>query len=259
MSEDQKRLHDAMRAGRDALRNVGESDDLCCSIRGADLRALVDVVYQLSQTKPFPAPGRWFPINVLGSPMVEMSPGKWAVLTAETEDLVLRITTAYEQGFGQALRSELSNPYVEGTVEREAWDTGREEGAKRQPGGDAACPVVAWAGGATFISDRTKQNGERWTDAYPNPLIHQRDHLAAMAVKDAEIEQSDAKSGAALTAAINAGAERAAAAEDRALAAEAALQRIADGERWEQSFAWVTATKALAALPQQPQEKEQKT
>lgn len=48
------------------------------------------------------------------------------------EDLVLRITTAYEQGFGQALRTELSNPYVAGTPEAEAWDHGREVGAQRK-------------------------------------------------------------------------------------------------------------------------------
>lgn len=27
--------------------------------------------------KPFPAPGRWFPLNVLGGPMREYAPGKW--------------------------------------------------------------------------------------------------------------------------------------------------------------------------------------
>ena len=42
--------------------------------------------------------------------------------------LVLRITTAYEQGVGHARRTELSNPYGKGTPEYEAWDMGREFG-----------------------------------------------------------------------------------------------------------------------------------
>jgi hypothetical protein len=50
-------------------------------------------------------------------------------------DLVLRITTAYEQGYGHCNRKELSNPYTAGTPEAEAWDQGREVGADRE-GGD---------------------------------------------------------------------------------------------------------------------------
>lgn len=49
-----------------------------------------------------------------------------------SDSLVLRITTAYEQGFGHALRTELDNPYQEGTLEAEAWDTGREVGKRKQ-------------------------------------------------------------------------------------------------------------------------------
>lgn len=45
--------------------------------------------------------------------------------------VVLRITTAYEQGFGHALRSELINPYAPGTQEREAWDHGQKVGARK--------------------------------------------------------------------------------------------------------------------------------
>jgi hypothetical protein len=44
---------------------------------------------------------------------------------------VLQITTAYEQGVGQARRSELSNPYPEGKPTREAWDMGREYGLSK--------------------------------------------------------------------------------------------------------------------------------
>ena len=45
-------------------------------------------------------------------------------------NLVLRITTAYEQGVGHARRTELSNPYGEGTPDYEAWDMGREFGLR---------------------------------------------------------------------------------------------------------------------------------
>ena len=48
--------------------------------------------------------------------------------------LVTRITCAYEQGVGHALRHELSNPYNPGTLEHEAWDHGREYGRRHQPG-----------------------------------------------------------------------------------------------------------------------------
>lgn len=47
--------------------------------------------------------------------------------------LVLRITTAYEQGYGHASRLELTNPYAPGTLESHAWEQGREVGRQRQP------------------------------------------------------------------------------------------------------------------------------
>lgn len=50
------------------------------------------------------------------------------------DGLVLRITTAYEQGFGHATRSELSNPYATGTVESQAWAHGREVGKRKAAG-----------------------------------------------------------------------------------------------------------------------------
>ena len=45
---------------------------------------------------------------------------------------VLKITTAYEQGVGHALRSELSNPYTVNTPEHTAWNIGREYGKQQQ-------------------------------------------------------------------------------------------------------------------------------
>lgn len=51
--------------------------------------------------------------------------------TASVAGLVLRITTAYEQGFGHAWRLELSNPYKASTPEHEAWDMGREVGQRK--------------------------------------------------------------------------------------------------------------------------------
>lgn len=45
---------------------------------------------------------------------------------------VLSITTAYEQGFGQALRDDVRNPYAAASLEAEAWDHGREVGKQKQ-------------------------------------------------------------------------------------------------------------------------------
>lgn len=60
-------------------------------------------------------------------------------LEANEDDdmLVVRITTAYEQGVGHALRDELSNPYEEGSQEAEAWNEGREFGRERYGPGSA--------------------------------------------------------------------------------------------------------------------------
>lgn len=92
---------------------------------------------------------------------------------ADTESLVLRITTAYEQGFGHALRSELSNPYSAGSVEAEAWDHGREVGRRRHVPADTEaqvrenCAVAAW----NHFMDVCKSHGlapadhEKWCAA----------------------------------------------------------------------------------------------
>lgn len=45
-------------------------------------------------------------------------------------EMVLRITTAYEQGVGHAL-TIYKNPYTPGSPEGEAWDMGREFGIER--------------------------------------------------------------------------------------------------------------------------------
>jgi hypothetical protein len=76
--------------------------------------------------KPFPAPGAWFPVDILGNPMIEVTPGHWHSAQRVSSSLILRITTAYEQGVGQARRKELNNPYASGSPECEAWDLGRE-------------------------------------------------------------------------------------------------------------------------------------
>lgn len=53
-------------------------------------------------------------------------------LALAVPDLILRITTAYEQGYGMGLkRRSLDNPYVEASFEAMAWDEGYEEGAER--------------------------------------------------------------------------------------------------------------------------------
>ena len=57
------------------------------------------------------------------------------------------ITTAYEQGFGHAWRTELSNPYPEGTTTRTAWQYGRDAGQRQTPqpapSSQPAVPVVS--------------------------------------------------------------------------------------------------------------------
>lgn len=54
-----------------------------------------------------------------------------AAALAALPDLVKRITIAYEQGVGHALRTELSNPYSVDPMERDAWDRGRKEGQRK--------------------------------------------------------------------------------------------------------------------------------
>jgi hypothetical protein len=49
---------------------------------------------------------------------------------SNSDYLVLRICTAYEQGVGHAQRADLDNPYVPCTPEAEAWWLGREQGLK---------------------------------------------------------------------------------------------------------------------------------
>jgi hypothetical protein len=82
--------------------------------------------------KPFPAPGAWFPVDIFGNPMIEVKPGHWDIAQRVSSSLILRITTAYEQGVGQANRTELKNPYPAGSPEREAWTLGREHGKENK-------------------------------------------------------------------------------------------------------------------------------
>ena len=56
---------------------------------------------------------------------------EYAEQYVKESNLVLRITVAYEQGVGHARRTELSNPYAQGTPEYEAWDMGREFGLRK--------------------------------------------------------------------------------------------------------------------------------
>jgi len=60
------------------------------------------------------------------------------------QDVVLSITTAYEQGIGHALRTELRNPYAEGSCEWDAWAMGREVGARKTAKTAALSVVQVW-------------------------------------------------------------------------------------------------------------------
>lgn len=62
--------------------------------------------------------------------------------------LVQSITCAYEQGFGQAFRDDVTNPYSEGSVTAQAWDEGRR--VARQKG---RCPTCG--GGDVRPPDQT--------------------------------------------------------------------------------------------------------
>ena len=93
-----------------------------------------------------------------------------SITPAMQSDLVLRITTAYEQGFGHAHRDELNNPYGEGTWEYEAWDNGRETGRQRleriEPPEPAAVP-----NGWKLLKDST--SAERaWTEDFSHDNGH---------------------------------------------------------------------------------------
>lgn len=101
-------------------------------------------------------------------------------VSSDAAALVLRITTAYEQGFGHAMRAELSNPYAGGTLEAEAWDHGREVGARKQQTaqGDPACPVTHVCAHVT-----------NWENM---PFVRQSDHLAAMAALQQQLGECDA-------------------------------------------------------------------
>lgn len=58
---------------------------LCRSTTIPGVRAVLDVLRERVDiamgvpVKPFPAPGAWFPVDVLGNPMREHQPGKWEV------------------------------------------------------------------------------------------------------------------------------------------------------------------------------------
>lgn len=58
------------------------------------------------------------------------------------EDFVLRITTAYESGFGHALCTHLANPYTIDSLEWIAWNLGREEGTAAPEASVPARPLV---------------------------------------------------------------------------------------------------------------------
>lgn len=60
------------------VRNGGVSDDI-----SAPLRAIARALEQ--PVKPFPAPGAWFPTNVMGGPMREFAPGRWESATWPSE------------------------------------------------------------------------------------------------------------------------------------------------------------------------------
>lgn len=60
-------------------------------------------------------------------------------MSAQISDFdVLAITTAYEQGFGHAFRTEISNPYKPGIPAERAWDMGRAAGRRQGEPADLA-------------------------------------------------------------------------------------------------------------------------
>lgn len=86
-------------------------------------------------------------------------PAMSEAITKALDDFEIQaITTAYEQGFGHAWRTELSNPYPDGTTTRTAWQYGRDAGQRQTPqpapSPQPAVPVVeAFAEGWRMAAD----------------------------------------------------------------------------------------------------------
>lgn len=75
--------------------------------------------------KPFPAAGQWFPLDILGNPMREVSPGSWETLSAPTSSFINKILKSYQEGVNAALNKENNwNPHLMEGPERKAWDNG---------------------------------------------------------------------------------------------------------------------------------------
>lgn len=86
---------------------------------------------------------------------------------------LLVVTTAYEQGFGHAFRTELSNPYAPATNAYKAWDMGRSAGKRNgQPQQPATGEPVGQVSDL-FPSVRNKLHAKGFdSDAPSTPAQH---------------------------------------------------------------------------------------
>ncbi len=85
-----------------------------------------------TEPKPFPAPGKWFPIDVLGHPMREFAPGKWESATWPSEvcDGCGEIAPSCACVYGEPIADELQRKY---NLTREHAERAAEAYAKLKP------------------------------------------------------------------------------------------------------------------------------
>lgn len=81
--------------------------------------------------KPFPAAGQWFPLDILGNPMREVSPGHWENLIEPSTSFINKILTAFQNGIQEANKQYPYNPYLIHDSEWRAWERGVAYGNAR--------------------------------------------------------------------------------------------------------------------------------
>lgn len=74
--------------------------------------------------KPFPAAGAWFPVDILGSPMIEVKPGHYQAASILSTEQISSIVDAFTAGSKMGMVGKNENPHTPGSNESEAWILG---------------------------------------------------------------------------------------------------------------------------------------